>query len=43
MNPFSKSVCITPAAFGASKPFLNVQALHSFGPTVKNVIKFKIL
>ena len=42
INPFSKSVCITPAARGAKDPFLTVQALTSFSPAVKYVIKSKV-
>ena len=42
INPFSKSVCITPAAWGAIDPFLTVQALTSFSPAVKYVIRSKV-
>jgi len=42
INPFSKSVCITPAAWGASDPFLTVQALTSFSPAVKYVIRSRV-
>ena len=37
MNPFSKSVWITPAACGAVLPSLTVQARTSFSPAVKYV------
>jgi hypothetical protein len=40
MNPFSKSVWITPAAFGAVSPMLIVQARTSFTPAVKYVCNF---
>ena len=43
MKPFSKSVCISPAAVGALQFFLIVHALVSSGPEVKKVSKFKIL
>ena len=39
INPFSKSVWITPAAWGAFQPFFIVQARTSFSPAVKYVIK----
>ena len=35
MKPFSKSVWITPAAFGAVSPLRIVQARASFGPAVR--------
>ena len=41
INFFSKSVWITPAAFGAKVFFLTVQALLSSGPEVKKVSKLK--
>ena len=37
MKPRSKSVWITPAAWGAVDPARNVQALVSFSPVVRNV------
>ena len=40
MNPFSKSVCISPAAFGAVQFFDIVNALDSSEPEVKNVSIF---
>jgi hypothetical protein len=43
MNPFSKSVWITPAAFGAVSPMLIVQARTSLTPAVKYVCNFNYL
>ena len=37
MNPFSKSVWMTPAALGALSPLWIVHARHSSDPAVKNV------
>ena len=39
MNPFLKSVCIFAPASGANVPDLHDQALDSFIPEVKKVIK----
>ena len=39
MKPLSKSLWIIPAHWGAFIPFLNVQALHSSVPEVKNVAR----
>ncbi len=43
MNPLKKSLCIFPAALLAFVSFSTVQALDSFFPAVKKVIKFKSL
>jgi len=43
MNPFSKSVWITPAAYGANHPCLTVHALTSSSPQVKKLIKSNAL
>ena len=39
MKPFSKSVWMTPAHFGAFQPLRNVHARASFGPAVRKLAR----
>ncbi len=43
MNPFSKSVWILPAAWGAFVPLSMVQAFTSSGPAVKKYCSCSVL